>query len=385
MKQPRPVLFQLVTSLVPAGAERVVLNLLKYHDRHRYEPVCICLMDPTGSHYEQQVQQMGIPLHFLGKGDKADWGAFRKLDALFRQYRPTIVHTHLLALNYAYPLMIRYRTPVRVHTVHSLAQHELGTRVSRIVRMLAFRYRIGGVVPVAIAEEVRRTIEQLYGYRNAPLIPNGIPTEEYAPDSERRARWRAAHGIEPEAIVITHVGRFVEVKNHALLVSAFARLQSPTPLYLLLVGGGELEKAVRQQVVDLGLGERVRFLGVRADVPDILNASDVFALSSKWEGNPMSVQEAMASGLPVVSTAVGGVPELVQEGVTGLLVPPDDPNALAHALQTLVDQPEQRRQMGESARHHACQHFDIRRTVQQYEALYEHLLQSACRQRQRAE
>lgn len=377
MQKQRSVLFQLITSLVPAGAERVVLNLLKYHDRQRYEPVCICLANPTGSHYEQQVQQMGIPLYFLGKGEKADWGAFRKLDALFRQYRPTIVHTHLLALNYAYPLMIRYRTPVRVHTVHSLAQHELGIRVSRIVRTLAFRYRIGSVVPVAIAEEVRRTIEQLYGYRNAPLIPNGIPTDEYAPDSERRARWRAAHGIEPHATVITHVGRFEEVKNHALLVSAFAKLQSSTPLYLLLVGGGTLEPVVRRQVEQLQLVERVRFLGVRADVPDILNASDIFALSSKWEGNPMSVQEAMASGLPVVSTNVGGVSELVQEGVTGLLVPPDDPDAFAHALQTLIHQPERRCQMGQQARRHACQHFDIRHTVQQYEMLYERLLKPA--------
>lgn len=370
----RSVLFQLVTSLVPAGAERVVLNLLKHHDRQRYEPICICLANPTGSHYEQQVQQLGIPLHFLGKGDKADWRAFKRLDALFRQYRPTVVHTHLLALNYAYPLMIRYRTPVRVHTVHSLAHQEIGTRVSHIVRTLAFRYRIGGVVPVAIAEEVQRTIERLYGYSNAPLIPNGIPTDEYAPDPERRARWRAAHGIEPEAVIITHVGRFAEVKNHELLVNAFARLQLRKPLYLLLVGGGELEENVRQQVEQLGLRECVRFLGVRADVPDILNASDIFALSSKWEGNPMSVQEAMASGLPVVSTAVGGVPELVQDGETGLLVPPADVDAFAQALQQLADHPEQRRLMGTRARQHAQLHFDIRRTVQQYEALYLHLL-----------
>ncbi len=373
MKQPL-VLFQLITSLTPAGAERVVLNLLKYHNRQRYDPICICLAHPTGSHYEQQVQQMRIPLYFLGKGDKASLAVLKKLDALFRHYRPTVVHTHLLALNYAYPLMIRHRTPVCVHTVHSLAEREIGIRVSRIVRTLAFRYRIGRVVPVAIAEEVRQTIEQLYGYRNPPLIPNGIPVDEYIPDETRRLKWRETHGIEPEAVVIVHVGRFAEVKNHAMLVNAFAKLRCQEPLYLLLVGGGELEDRVRQQVRQLGLESRVRFMGVRADVPNILNASDIFTLSSKWEGNPMSVQEAMASGLPVVSTAVGGVPELVQHGITGLLVPPEDVEAFAHALQTLIDLPHQRRQMGEQARVHACQHFDIRYTVQQYEALYEQLL-----------
>jgi glycosyltransferase involved in cell wall biosynthesis len=252
-----------------------------------------------------------------------------RLDALFRQYRPAVVHTHLLALNYAYPLMIRYRTPARVYTVHNLAEKDIGLRTAPMVRALAFRYRIGGVVPVAIAEEVRVSIQKVYGYTNPPLIPNGIPTDEYAPDPDKRVQWRQAHGIEPHATVLVHIGRFAPPKNHALLVEAFAQVRADAPLYLLLVGGGELENAVREQVAGLGLQERVRFLGVRADVADILRASDVFVLSSRWEGNPMSVMEAMAAGLPVVSTAVGGVPELVQEGATGLLVPPEDAGALA--------------------------------------------------------
>ncbi len=366
-------LFQVITSLMPGGAERVVLNLLLYHDRTRYQPVCICLGNPAGTHYEQLVQKHQIPLYFLGKGDKADYGVYKKLDALFRQYRPQVVHTHLLGLNYAYPLMIKYRTSVRVYTVHSLAEKDVGVRVGRITRTLAFRYRLGGVVPVAIAEEVRKTIEQTYGYKNAPLIPNGIPVDEYAPNPERRAHWRAQQGIEPNALLITHVGRFVALKNHALLVNAFRHLQANVPLYLVLVGGGELEGTVRQQVHALGLTERVKMLGVRADVPEILNASDIFVLCSRVEGNPMSVQEAMASGLPVVGTRVGGIPELVEEGVSGLIVPSDDEPALAQALQTLIDQPDLRRQMGESALQRARTHFDIRNTVRAYEDLYEQI------------
>ena len=118
----------------------------------------------------------------------------------------------------------------------------------------------------------------------------------------------------------------------------------------------------------------MRFLGVRADVADILRASDVFVLSSRVEGNPLSVMEAMAAGLPVVSTAVGGVPELVQEGATGLLVPSEDAGALAQAMQALVDDPVRRQAMGEAARQHAVAHFDIRHTVRGYEQLYESLL-----------
>ena len=121
-------------------------------------------------------------------------------------------------------------------------------------------------------------------------------------------------------------------------------------------------------------GYLLRFLGVRADVPAILNASDLFVLSSRWEGNPMSVMEALAAGLPVVSTAVGGVPELVCEGETGLLVPSEDAGALAQALQALVDDPAQRQAMGDAARQRAVARFDIRHTVRGYEQLYETLL-----------
>ena len=151
-------------------------------------------------------------------------------------------------------------------------------------------------------------------------------------------------------------------------------MRTDAPLCLLLVGGGELENAVREQVAALGLQERVRFLGVRADVADILRASDVFVLSSRWEGNPLSVMEAMAAGLPVVSTAVGGVPELVRDRETGLLVPSEDAEALTRAMQALVDDPVRRQAMGAAARQYAVAHFDIRHTVRGYEQLYESLL-----------
>jgi glycosyltransferase involved in cell wall biosynthesis len=368
------VVFQVLPSLVVGGAERLVVHLIEHLSRERFSPVCICLESPLGTHYEARVRASGAPLYFLGKGARASGSVLRQLSALFRQYRPAVAHTHIIGLNYAYPLMLRYRTPARVHTVHSLAHREQGVRVGAWVRQLAFRYRLGGVVPVAVADEVRASIQQLYGYPDPRLIPNGIPTDEYAPDPHTRAQWRQAHGIEPHATVLTHVGRFAPPKNHALLIEAFAQVRSDAPLYLLLVGGGELENAVREQVAGLGLQERVRFLGVRADVADILRASDVFVLSSRVEGNPMSVMEAMAAGLPVVSTAVGGVPELVREGVTGLLVPSEDAGALAQAMQALVDDPVRRQAMGAAARQHAVAHFDIRHTVRGYEQLYETLL-----------
>ena len=119
------MLFQIITSLVPAGAERLVVHLLEYIDRERFAPVCICLANPVGSYLEARVQQLGVPLYFLGKGDKMSLEALRKLDALFRQYRPAVVHTHLLALNYAYPLMIRYHVRTMSRAYATLYQQLL--------------------------------------------------------------------------------------------------------------------------------------------------------------------------------------------------------------------------------------------------------------------
>ncbi|OYT68517.1 MAG: glycosyl transferase, partial [Armatimonadetes bacterium CP1_7O] len=307
------------------------------------------------------LQESGVPLYYLYKTEgQADWQVYRRLDRLFHEYRPQVVHTHILGLNYAYPLMLKYRTPVRVHTIHSLAQREIGVRVGKWTRIVAFRYRIGGVVPVAIASEVARTIEQLYGYKNPPVIPNGIPIEEYVPNPEKRAQFRAAHGVEPNAIVIVHVGRFVALKNHALLLRAFAQLHSKQPLHLWLVGDGELRPAMEQLTQELGLAERVRFWGLREDVADILNAADIFALPSQHEGNPMALMEAMAAGLPVVASRVGGIPELIAESETGILVEPNAEQSLIQALQSLTANAALRLQMGQAARQRASERFDIR-------------------------
>jgi len=176
-----------------------------------------------------------------------------------------------------------------------------------------------------------------------------------------------------------HVGRFVELKNHALLLQAFAQLKSTHPLYLWLVGDGELRPAMEQLARELGIAERVHFWGVRSDVADILNAADIFTLPSKYEGNPMAVMEAMAAGLPVVASRVGGIPELVETEQMGILVPVDDETYIAQGLQTLVDDAALRQRMGQAALQRAHERFDIRNTVKEYERLYEQILHANAR------
>jgi glycosyltransferase involved in cell wall biosynthesis len=329
-----------------------------------------------GSHLEAAVEQMGVPLYFLEVVEKRlHWVHDPKLDALFKKYRPTIVHTHLGGIIYAFVLAMKYRTPVRVHTLHNIAPLEMGTGPSRRVRLLAFRYRIGSFVPVAIAKEVARTFETLYGYRNPPLIPNGIPVHDFTPNPTVRASVRQSLQCEPSSVIFIHIGRFFYQKNHELLINAFAHIQLRVPVELWLVGDGELRETVQHQVSAMGVENRVRFLGVRSDIPDLLRAADVFVFPSRWEGNPLSVMEAMAAGLPVVATAVGGVPELVEDGVSGILVPNEDLEGLTTAMQRMAQNPDLREQMGRAARCRAVERFDIRQTVRAYEALYEEILQ----------
>ena len=372
------VLFHIVNSLRVGGAEQLVVNMLRYHNRSRYFPVCVCSQSPLGTPLEAVVQQMGIPLYFLEVTEKRlHWVHDPKLNALFKKYQPTIVHTHLDGIIYAFVLTMKYHTPVRVHTLHSVAEHEMGAGPSRRVRLLAFKYRLSSFVPVAIAEEVARTFEALYKYPSPVLIPNGVATDMFIPDPATRQRMREELGTEPQTIVFVHVGRFAAVKNHEMLVAAFAQLHSleSVPMELWLVGEGDLLETAQQQARTLGIENRVRFLGVRSDIPDLLRAADVFVFPSRWEGNPLSVMEAMATGLPVIATAVGGVPELVEDGVSGILIPNEDRDALVAAMQRMVEQPDLRVQMGQAARCRAVERFDIRQTVRAYEALYEEILQ----------
>jgi len=228
---------------------------------------------------------------------------------------------------------------------------------------------------VAIAEEVARSLERVYGLRNLPLIPNGIPVANYALGEEVRKAWRRREGYEDSTVLFVSVARLSPQKDHVSLIQAFSIAASRNGhLRLLLAGDGPLRLEVEARVKALGLEGKVRFLGVRADVPEILAAADVFVLSSRWEGNPLSVMEAMAAGKPVIATAVGGVPELVQDGVSGVLVPPENVEALADAMLKLAGDAALRTRSGQAAFRRAKERFDVSVMVEGYGTLYERLL-----------
>jgi glycosyltransferase involved in cell wall biosynthesis len=359
-----------VTDFRSGGAERVAASLLRTSDPEQFDVAAITLRGPFGSALERTLAQDGIPVWYMGKDKGFDPSVVAQVTRAMRRFRPQVVHTHTYALRYAFPYMLFRRIPAMVHTVHNLAEREIEW-YGRWVNRLAFRR---GVVPVAIASEVADSIRRVYGIDDFPLIPNGIPVDKFRGPSMDRESWRKKEGFAPTDVLYVCVAGLRPQKNHPLLLEAFHRGPASDPrAHLLSAGAGTLKSRLETQIGALGLQEKVHLLGHRSDVPDVLNAADVFVLSSDYEGNPLAVLEAMTAGKAMISTAVGGVPELV-EGGCGLLVPPRDAQALSRAMSHLLENPDARKSMGEMSARRAVERFDVRAMTEAYEDLYRWLI-----------
>jgi len=230
---------------------------------------------------------------------------------------------------------------------------------------------------VACSEAVRRcAVERLrLPAHKVVTIPNGVPLQRFA-SRESREQMRATLGLDPASRVIGSVGRLDEpVKGYAVLLQAMDILSGSTPnVVCLICGDGPARAQLEQSVRERNLSEKVRFLGERHDIPMVLQALDLYVQPSLMEGFGLSVLEAMATGLPVVATNSGGLPEVVRDGVTGDLVPPGDPLSLARRLQALLEDPGRRADYGREGERRARSEFPLERMVRGWSELYRTLL-----------
>jgi glycosyltransferase involved in cell wall biosynthesis len=359
---------EVLATLKRAGAERMAVSLVRALDPDRFETGVVSLFDAFPEGLEPELAEARIRTWHLGKRPGLDPRMVPRLIGVFRGFRPSILHTHSYVLRYTLPAGVAARAGAMVHTVHNLAGREVDA-TGRLIHRFAFR---GRVTPVVVAAEVGRSFRKLYGAEPAAVIPNGIETGRYFRPGARQ-EWRRANGFSADDLLIVSVARLEPQKNPLGLIESFARaLGEERRWRLLMAGDGSLRNAAREAALRLGIGERVHFLGVRSDVAEILSASDVFALASHWEGNPIAVMEAMAAGLPVVATAVGGVPELVVHGETGLLAPAGDEQAFADALAAVAGDPERRRDLGAAGLRRSAG-FGVDAMVASYSRLFERL------------
>ena len=361
----------IVPMLSPGGAERVAVHIVTRLNCQRYQPIVVSLWGRLGCDLDRLLEQAGVEVRYLGKRPGFDYRMYRRLHRALRDYSPDIVHTHLHVLRYALPSLLILKHASLLHTVHNLAEREIEAGV-RWVQHYAFNH---GVVPVAVAEEVALSLKRLYGLQRCRVISNGIPTDYYAAPQTSRHEWRAREGFGENDVLFVCVARFAAQKNHALLLNAFSQGPASDPTaHLVLIGEGVLRESLEEQTHKLGLVRQVHFLGVRSDIPDVLGAMDVFTLSSDYEGNPLSVMEAMAAGLPVVATSAGGVPNLLENGKEGFIVQPGNAHDLSNAMSLLLGNRDLRRCLGTAAAQRARETFDVSAMVQAYEEMYETLL-----------
>jgi glycosyltransferase involved in cell wall biosynthesis len=354
------------------GAERIASTLARRAaDAGLGAGIC-CLGPRRDSLFETQAAAAGVPLVFLDKprGARPAW-ALRVAQAISRS-GARLVHTHLHVAPYVLPALALL--PIRsVHTVHNLAGRELGL-LGAVAQRLAYAL---GTIPVAVAHAVGASVERRYGVRNVTVIPNGVPIPRQLMAPADRDRPRAALGLAPDDVVLAFVGRLAPQKDPALLLEAFAAsVAAKHPrAALLFVGDGPLRRPLQERAQALGIAARVLFAGVRRDARELLEAVDVLVLPSGWEGSPMSVLEAMAAGKAVVATAVGGVPELIEDGRTGLLVPAGDIAHLGAALERLCIDSQSRARLGQAAQIHVRERFDEDSMARAYIHLYQQLLE----------
>lgn len=348
-----------IHSLKIGGAETMVENLA-YALKARGHEIKIVSLHCFESIVTQRIIESGIDLVFLGKREGVDLSVWRRLSELIADFRPDVVHSHLPILHYVFPAARIAGVKGVVHTLHSLAKKETKNPILAFINRMLYQHHM--VIPVALSKEIQRTICVRYGMReeDVPVVHNGINRAVFACDREYRISDRPN---------LLHVGRFVPVKNQCLLVEAVSTLvEKHVNVGLTLVGEGPDEESISRLVQRLGIEDYVNIPGPTGDVASYLRCADIFLLVSDYEGISMSLAEAMASGIPIIATPVGGIPDMVKNGESALFVEPNSAS-IATAIECLCGDEQLRKNIGESAKSRSAL-FDRSAMAAGYEQVY---------------
>jgi glycosyltransferase involved in cell wall biosynthesis len=358
---------QLITELGPAGAERCVYELARRLDRTRFDVQVAAL---RGGVVERWLAEAGVPVTVLNIVGRWDLPKMARLVSFLRRERIDFLHTHLFHADLVgRPAAYLAGVPHLVHTVHT-AEGRFRPWQFAFARLAA------GWCDRIVC--VSRSARDFHAHRSGlPLsrytvIPNGVDAAAFAREETVRQRLRQSWGVQEGDVLAAYVGRLDCEKGLDTLLAALDRLAAQQrPLRLVVAGDGPQRGMLENFIACAEGGRQVRYLGFVSDVRGVLSAADMLVMPSRWEGFGLAAAEAMAASLPVVATDVPGLRDVVQRGVTGLLVPRDDPAALASAIRQLSDDAETRRQMGQAGRERVDRLYPIEATIRAHEDLYE--------------
>lgn len=371
-----PLIAHIIHRLDYGGLENGLVNLINRMPPERYRHAILCLTD-YNPEFRRRIQRPGVEVVSLHKRPGHDLGLYRRCWAQLRRLQPAIVHTRGLAtLEMQLPAWLA-GVRARVHGEHGwdaqVGSEPLRRRqLRRICNPLVQHY-------IALSDELAAYLEQAVGVASGRItrIINGVDSERFHPGQDRSP---LPPGFAPPGTkMIGAVGRLEKVKDHPNLVQALIHLAETLPdarrrLRLAIIGEGSTRPTLENLLDAAGLRELAWLPGARDDVPELLRAMDVFALPSQAEGISNTILEAMACGLPVVATDVGGNAELVMDGATGRLVPANDPQALAAALRELLDDPQRMNAYGAAGRRRVEERFSMDAMTAAYLRVYDTVL-----------
>jgi len=327
---------QIISSLGMGGAEVMCENLV-YELRAVGCDVTLVSLFSTKTPITERLEARGVDVRYLDKHSGLDLSMKGKLRRLLRELRPDIVHTHLNVTKYVFSVARKLGIPV-VHTVHNVAKLELPTIERRINR---YYFRRSYAYPVALSHLVQETVCEEYSLPEAcvAVVENGIDLSHCKPKTSYEAS---------KPFRLLHIGRFFKQKNHIGMLQAFADFHSRYPdTELHLVGDGGLRPSIESFIREHGLTESVKLWGVQPHAHEHLHNADLFTLPSEYEGLPITLIEAMGTGLPIVATAVGGVPDMLDSD--SAILTPVDTKAVADAWERYYLDESLRRRHGETA------------------------------------
>ena len=372
MSARKPTICQLLFSLDVGGAE-VLAAALARRLAHAYTFSFVCLGE-LGT-LGEQLRGEGFAVHSLEKRPGVDCRCVLRLARLLRREQIDLLHAHQYpGFFYGIAARLLCRRPPLLFTEHGRHHPDHPRRKRMILNRMLLERRD---VVVAVGAAVRQALVDNEGFpaKRVRIIYNGVPLRVVPEPGLVRLEVRRELGLASTDLVLLFVARLDSVKDHATAIRAFRQvLQRRDDVRLVIVGDGPERPAIEALVRDHGLAGRVHLLGLRRDVPRLLAAGDGLLLTSVSEGIPLSVIEAMGAGLPVVATSVGGLPEVVSDGVTGLLAPAGDDVRLADRILTLCADPARARHMGEQGRARALQHFSDEGMHAAYDSLYREML-----------
>jgi len=356
-------LLYLITELDVGGAEKTLYELVSRLDRRRFDPIVGCLTGrgPIG----ERLSSLGVPVIYFDFRGWWDLGGLLRLRRALEEQRPQVLHMFLFHAGLAGRLAAAgLRIPCKLYSVRVEEPRRWHLWLDRLTRGLVDRVVC---VSESTATYVRREIG--FAQRRIFVIPNGVDVDRWNVDL---LAMPGSCGIPDGAPVVGVVGRLDTQKDPFTMLETARIVKEQVPdVVFAFAGRGPLYEQCLGRVAELGLSENVRWLGWLDDTRPLVARMDLLAMSSRWEGMPNAILEAMAAGRPVVASAVGGARELVVDGVTGYLVPPRHPQALAERVVSLLRSEEKRRSMGRAGRERVQKHFSLEEMVRRHEFLYD--------------